>query len=238
MRPWPVSAPCPLLYWPAEGPGPAPLVLMVHGGPVSAWTDSWHPRQAAAFFHALGCHVLLPNPVGSTGHGDAHVDAIWHDWDACTRQLQALLTQAETQSAVSQLLLFGGSFGGWAVNRLATVCESRSLAGIITHAGIFDHAVMVAECDEPAAFVWHLGAGAEALHRSNPAGSVARWTTPSLILHGAKDFNVPVAQALALHHALERRHVPHRLVVFPDEGHHILTPVSYTHLTLPTTPYV
>lgn len=224
VRPWPVPAPCPLLYWPAEGSEPAPLVLMVHGGPVSAWTDSWHPRQAAAFFHALGCHVLMPNPVGSTGHGDAHVEAIWHDWDACTRQLQVLLTQAEAQPAVSQLVVFGGSFGGWAVNRLATVHDARSLAGIITHAGIFDHAVMVAECDEPAAFVWHLGAGAEALHRSDPARSVARWTTPTLILHGAKDFNVPVAQALALHHALERHHVPHRLVVFPDEGHHVLTP--------------
>ncbi len=221
---WSASTPCPVLYWPIAGPGRRPLVMMVHGGPVSAWTDSWHPRQPAAFFHSLGFHVLMPNPVGSTGQGDAHVNAIWHDWDACTRQLQALLRQALERPEVSEVVLFGGSFGGWAVNRLATAIDTPEVAGVITHAGIFDHAVMWADCDEPAAFVWHLGAGVEALHRADPARSVAHWTAPALILHGARDFNVPVGQAMALHHALERQGVPHRLVVFPEEGHHISSP--------------
>ena len=110
------------------------------------------------------------------------------------------------------------------MNRLATMTDIPRLAGIITHAGIFDHGVMRSDCDEPAAFEWHLGPGSEALHRASPARAVAAWTVPALILHGGRDFNVPVGQALALHHALDRRAVPHRLVVLPDEGHHVLTP--------------
>ena len=223
-RPWPVSPPCPTLFWPADPPGPRPLVLMVHGGPVSAWTDSWHARQAAAFFHDRGFHVLLPNPVGSTGHGDAHVDAIWHDWDACTAQLVSLLHQAADHPDVADLFVFGGSFGGWAANRLATRPDVPPLAGVVTHAGIFDHHAMLGACDEPDAFSWHLGPTSEHLHRADPARHVSRWAAPTLILHGARDYNVPVGQALALHHALEQRDVPHRLVVFPTEGHHILTP--------------
>ncbi len=224
VRPWSPDPICPSLFWPAAGTEPRPLVVMVHGGPVSSWTDSWHPRQPAAFFHGLGCHVLLPNPIGSTGYGDAHVEAIWQDWDACAHQLQGLLQQAAARPDVSMIVLFGGSFGGWAVNRLATLPDTPDLAGVVTHAGIFDHGVMWAECDEPAAFAWHLGPGPMALHRASPAGAVEAWNAPALILHGARDFNVPVGQALALHHALERCSIPHRLVVLPDEGHHILTP--------------
>jgi alpha-beta hydrolase superfamily lysophospholipase len=223
-QPWSATPPCPTLFWPASSREPRPLVLMAHGGPVYSWTDSWHPRQSAAFFHELGCHVLLPNPAGSTGHGDAHVDAIWHDWDACTDQLVALLHQAAARPDVSRLILFGGSFGGWAVNRLATRTDVPALGGVITHAGIFDHHSMWSECDEPAAFSWHIGPSPHHRAKADPARFVEHWHTPTLILHGAKDYNVPVGQALALHHALERQGTEHRLVVFPEEGHHILSP--------------
>ena len=225
VQPWHVEPSCPTLFWPADtDDGPRPLVVMVHGGPVSAWTDSWHPRQAAAFFHNLGCHVLLPNPPGSIGHGDAHVEAIWHAWDYCTEALITLLHQASERADIGRIVLFGGSFGGWAVNRLATRPDCPPVAGIVTHAGIFDHHAMLGACDEPAAFRWHLGPTPDHIHRAEPALHIGDWTARTLILHGALDYNVPVGQAVAQHHALERRGVPHRLVVFPDEGHHILEP--------------
>lgn len=221
---WHTKTPCPALFWPSDRQGARPLILLVHGGPVSAWTDAFHPRQPAAFFHAAGAHVLLPNPVGSTGYGDAHVDAVWHDWDRCTDQLVALLHQARARPDVSALVVVGGSFGGWASLRLATREDVPALDAVVAHAAIFDHHTMLAGCDEPAAFAWHLGRGGPALHRADPSRHLSGWRVPTLLLHGAQDFNVPVEQALAARNALAARSVPHRLVVFPSEGHHILAP--------------
>jgi dipeptidyl aminopeptidase/acylaminoacyl peptidase len=62
------------------------------------------------------------------------------------------------------------------------------------------------------------------IERWNPVHHVARWRTPMLVIHGEKDFRIPYSQSLGAFNALQRRNIPSRLLVFPDENHWILKP--------------
>ncbi len=221
---------CPAMWLPTRADGPRPVLVLVHGGPVSAWRDEWHPRITAAGFASLDAHIVLANPRGSLGRGDAHVEGIWHQWSVAVDDLVALLHQVSNDPRVDpdRIALLGGSFGGWAVNRLATRIDAPPLCAVVSHAGIFDHTAMYGSCDEPGAFAWHLGGRPHLLRdkllADDPSQHVVDWNAPALITHGACDHNVPVGQALALHTALLDQGVSSRLVVFPGEGHHILEP--------------
>ena len=75
---------------------------------------------------------------------------------------------------------------------------------------------------------WDLGGpyheNAAAIERWNPVNLVTRWKTPMLVIHSEKDFRIPVTQGLAAFTALQRRNIPSRLLVFPDENHWVLKP--------------
>jgi len=221
---------CPAMWLPTRAEGPRPVLVLVHGGPVSAWRDEWHPRLAAAGFASLDAHIVLANPRGSLGRGDDYIEGIWHQWSVAIGDLVALLHQVAEDPRVDpdRIALLGGSFGGWAVNRLATRIDAPPLCAVVSHAGIFDHTAMYGACDEPGAFAWHLGGRPHLLRdkllADDPSQHVVDWNAPALITHGARDHNVPVGQALALHTALLDQGVSSRLVVFPGEGHHILEP--------------
>jgi dipeptidyl aminopeptidase/acylaminoacyl peptidase len=66
----------------------------------------------------------------------------------------------------------------------------------------------------------------EMYERWNPAAFVKNFKTPTLVIHGELDYRVPVEQGLAMYTALQRRGVPSRLLVFPDENHWVLKPVN------------
>jgi dipeptidyl aminopeptidase/acylaminoacyl peptidase len=66
----------------------------------------------------------------------------------------------------------------------------------------------------------------EGHEKHNPVTHVAEWQTPMLVIHGALDFRVPLEQGLATFNALQRRGIPSRLLVFPDENHWVLQPAN------------
>ena len=67
-------------------------------------------------------------------------------------------------------------------------------------------------------------AAAANYERNNPVNFVQNWRTPMLVIHGERDFRIPYSQSLGVFNALQRRGIPSRLVVFPDENHWILKP--------------
>lgn len=222
----------PLRAWLAlphdAGETPAPLLLWIHGGPLgswNAWSWRWNPWLAVA----QGYAVLLPDPALSTGYGLDFIRRGWGRWgDAPYTDLLAITDAAEARDDVDETktAAMGGSFGGYMANWVAGHTDRFDC--IVTHASLWalesfgpttDRAdYWRREMDEAMAAEW------------SPHRFVEQMTTPMLVIHGDKDYRVPIGEALNLWSELARHHgrddgsLPHKLLYFPDENHWILTP--------------
>jgi dipeptidyl aminopeptidase/acylaminoacyl peptidase len=204
-------------------------VLWIHGGPVAAWGDAWHGRWCARLMAAHGYRVVLPNPAGSTGLGLSWVNDVWgNTWgDRCYRDLMGVVEYLENQGIRPEdMVVMGGSFGGYMTNWIGTQTDRFRL--LVAHASLFHMSAFHGVTDLPA--WWQLMLGAVPwdptadYDRYSPSRHVTRWKTPTLILHGERDYRVPIGEGLALFEALQALGVPSELVVFPDEHHWILKP--------------
>jgi len=214
---------------PADG-GHGGGLVWIHGGPIGAWSDGWHWRwNPLAALHA-GWTVAMPNPRGSTGYGRDFVQGIWGNvWgQACATDVLAVTEALAAREGIDpdRLVAMGGSFGGYMTNWLGT--QTDRFAALVTHASLWDFRAFHGATDHPSWWAhmfghepWQQG---EHLERYNPRAHLDGWTTPTLILHGEKDYRVPIAEALALFEALQHKGVPSELCVFPDENHWILKP--------------
>ena len=206
---------------------PAPLLLWVHGGPLhswNAWTWRWNPWLMAA----RGYAVLLPDPALSTGYGQRMVDRGWAKWGGPPfTDLMALTDAAEARPEIdaTRTGAMGGSFGGYMANWIAG--HSDRFRAIVTHASLWALDQFGPTTDD--ASYW-LGEMTEEMALENsPHLHADRIVTPMLVIHGDKDYRVPIGEALRLWWDLVFRQEdpqdnPHRFLYFPDENHWILTP--------------
>lgn len=217
------------LLRPTEG-GPHPLLLWIHGGPMSAHADVWHWRWNPLVAAAAGYAVALPNPRGSTGFGQAFVDGVWDNrmGAECYQDVLAITDALAARKDLDskRFVAMGGSFGGYMANLLGT--RSDRFQALVSHAGIYSYPQFRSTTDEPTWFAYGFGfepdTDREAFTRHCPQHAVKGWRTPTLVMHGDKDYRVPVTEALALFEALQRHQVPSELVIFPDENHWIQKP--------------
>jgi dipeptidyl aminopeptidase/acylaminoacyl peptidase len=211
----------------ATADAPAPLLLWIHGGPVSssnAWSWRWNPWLMAA----RGYAVLLPDPALSTGYGDAFLQRGWGAWGG--RPFTDLMTMTDAalerpEIDRSRTAAMGGSFGGYMANWVATQTD-RFLA-IVTHASLWHLDAFAGTTDEPS--FWHREFGdplqkQERYVENSPHLRAESIRTPMLVIHGDKDYRVPIGEALRLWNDLGRFEVPAKFLYFPDENHWILTP--------------
>ena len=101
---------------------------------------------------------------------------------------------------------------------------------LVNHAGLFDMPSFYGSTEElwfpehdMGGPVWDKSTDYQ---KFNPSAFVENWKTPMLVLHGLKDFRVPYAQGLGAYTTLQRKGIPSRLVIFPDENHWILKPAN------------
>ncbi len=208
---------------------PSRTVLWIHGGPVHAWTDQWHWRWSPLLMAARGYATILPNPAGSTGFGADWVNGIWgNTWgDRCYADLMGLVDALEAEGSLraADTAVMGGSFGGYMTNWIGGHTDRFRL--LVTHASIFQLSTFSLTTDVPA-WWWLMMAATPwsdpAFDRHSPSRFVAAWRTPVLILHGERDYRVPLTESLALFEALQLAGVPSELAVFPDENHWIGRP--------------
>jgi dipeptidyl aminopeptidase/acylaminoacyl peptidase len=213
-----------------RGEPPLPLLLWIHGGPIHAWGDGWHWRWNPLLALAQGYAVLLPNPRGSTGFGQAFIDGIWNNqWgQQCYEDLMAVVDQVAQRPDIdpARMAAMGGSFGGYMTNWIGT--QTTRFKCLITHASVYAMSSFTGVTDLPA--YWLLEMGGEpysdpvAFDRYSPSRLVAQWKSPTLIIHGELDYRVPISEGLALFEALQYHGVESELLVFPDENHWILRP--------------
>ncbi len=218
------------LLTPQAEEGPHPWLLWIHGGPINQWSDGWHWRWNPLVLVSQGIAIAQPNPRGSTGRGQAFIAEIWGNaWgEQCYRDLM-YVTEALTQHDhldSQRYGAMGGSFGGYMTNWLAG--HTDRFRCMITHASIVHFSMFHGTTDVPGWFAMDMDcdpyAATDALEKDSPHKFLADWKTPTLIIHGEKDYRVPISEALYLFTALQRKGVHSELLVFPDENHWILKP--------------
>jgi dipeptidyl aminopeptidase/acylaminoacyl peptidase len=219
--------------WNAEPGKRYPVAFLVHGGPQGSFGNSWSYRWNPQFYAGAGYAVVFIDFHGSTGYGQAFTDAIRGDWGG--KPLDDLKMGLAAAGAKFPWLdqgracALGASYGGYMMNWIEGNW-SNGFKCIVNHSGIFDNRAMYYETEELWFPEWEHGGPyykAQAAHeKHNPVNYVTKWKTPMLVLHGEKDFRIAYTQSLATFTALQRQGVDSKLVVFPDENHHILKPAN------------
>ncbi|MFJ4029963.1 alpha/beta fold hydrolase [Paenarthrobacter sp. NPDC089989] len=215
----------------ASADRPAPLLLWIHGGPLGSW-NAWTWRWNPWLLVAKGYAVLLPDPALSTGYGQEFIQRGWGEWGkkpfsdlmAVTDAVVARADIDETRTAA-----MGGSFGGYMANWVAG--QTDRFKAIVTHASLWALDQFGPTTD--AAQYWLKEMTAEMAMENSPHLNVRNIRTPMLVIHGDKDYRVPIGEGLRLWYELlsssglpadENGQSPHRFLYFPDENHWVLQP--------------
>jgi dipeptidyl aminopeptidase/acylaminoacyl peptidase len=223
------------LCLPPESDQPAPLMVWIHGGPFSswnAWSWRWNPWVAVAHGYA----VLLPDPALSTGYGQGWFERAWPHraakvWHDVETVLDAALQRADLDAGRTACL--GGSFGGYMTNWVAG--HTRRFDAIVTHAGLWaldQQHVTTDMASFKAGLFGRPDEHPEWYAENSPDNFVDAIRTPVLVVHGNRDYRVPVSEALRLWWDLVSRfdgepdELPHRFLQFTGENHWVLSPAN------------
>jgi dipeptidyl aminopeptidase/acylaminoacyl peptidase len=209
-----------------------PLLVLLHGGPQTMWSNAWGYRWNAQVFSGGGYVTLMINRRGSTGYGQKFTDEITNDWGGkpyvdVMKGVDFALAKYKFIDA-ARMAAAGGSYGGYMADWIAT--HNGRFKAIISHAGTYDKFSMYATEE-----LWFEEHDMQGTPWTNPesyrkwapmtyAGELGKFKTPTLVICGERDYRVPYTQSLEFFNTLQRQGVPSKLMVFPDEGHWILKP--------------
>jgi dipeptidyl aminopeptidase/acylaminoacyl peptidase len=193
-----------------------PVLLMIHGGPFTQY--GWRAFDEAQVYAAAGYAVVMGNPRGSSGYGQAHGRAVIGDvGTVCGADLMALLDQALKAEDLdgSRVGVLGGSHGGFMTTWLAAQHPDRFKAAVSERA-VNATDSFIGSSDIGWFFPGALW-GPEP--DKSPLTYADRITAPMLIIHSEQDWRCPVEQAQRLFVALRLRGAPVEMLLFPGEGH-------------------
>ncbi len=213
-----------------------PVKFLIHGGPQGAWGDSWSYRWNPELFAANGYAVVMINPRGSTGYGQAFTDGVNGDWGGKPyADLMRGLDYAEQRYGFldkSRECALGASYGGYMANWI--LGHTDRFRCIVTHDGMFNPVSAYGTTDELWFNEWEFrGTPWENAARPARLDPYRRWSpmlfethfhTPTLVIHGQLDYRLDVSEGFQLFTALQRLKVPSEMLYFPDEGHWVLKP--------------
>ena len=211
---------------PAPPPsGRYPLVVLVHGGPASSARPGW-PRVAGVLA-SQGFYVLLPNPRGSYGQGEEFTRGNVKDFGY--GDLRDILGGIDAATAAAAAIdpartgIYGWSYGGYMT--MWAVTQTQRFRAAVAGAGIVDWQSYYGQNRIDQWMIPYFGASVYddpwIYARSSPISFIKAVRTPTLVLQGERDAEVPAPQAYEFWHALKTLGVETRLVIYPDEGHHL-----------------
>ncbi|HLA13331.1 MAG TPA: S9 family peptidase [Pyrinomonadaceae bacterium] len=211
-----------------------PLLVLIHGGPQSAWNNNWGYRWNPQIFADAGYVVFMPNPRGSLGYGQQFVNEISADWGGKVfTDLKNGIADVIRRNRFIDASRIGGagaSYGGYMVNWILGHNNDQRFRfkTLVSHAGVYNLTSMYGATEE----LWFPEWEFKGTPWTNPV-MYQRWSphmyaqnfrTPTLVTAGELDYRVPYTESLQLFTALQRNGVESRLLMFPDEGHWILKP--------------
>jgi dipeptidyl aminopeptidase/acylaminoacyl peptidase len=208
-----------------------PVYMLIHGGPHNGATDGFQWRWQAQVFSGWGYVTAWPNFHGSSGFGQAFTDSINPNW--ADQPYEDVIKGAEYLAAQpyvdkERMAAGGGSYGGY----LVTVLMGRAhpFKTLVCHAGVTNLYTQYAA---------DFGAGKrrhgefweqdEIYRKTSPQFGAASFKTPTLVIHGGRDYRVPDNNGIELFNILQNRGVKSRFVHYPDENHWVLKPQNSVH---------
>jgi dipeptidyl aminopeptidase/acylaminoacyl peptidase len=207
-----------------------PVAFLIHGGPQGSFGNDFHYRWNPQFYAGAGYATVMIDFHGSTGYGQAFTDAINGDWggapyeDLMKGLDHALFTWPFLDG--TRVGALGASYGGYMINWIAG--KTDRFRCLVSHDGNLDERMAYFDTEElwfpeweHGGTPWEKPAG---YAKHNPVDLVKNWKTPTLVVHGMKDFRVVYTQGLSTFTALQRKGIPSKLLIFPDENHWVLKP--------------
>lgn len=207
-----------------------PTLLYCQGGPQSAVSQFFSYRWNFQLMAANDYIIVAPNRRGLPTFGQEWNDAISKDWggQAMKDYLSAIDdVSKEFYVDENRLGAIGASYGGYSVYYLAGIHEGR-FKTFVSHAGLFNLTSWYGTTEEMFFANWDVGgpywdkANKEAYETFSPHKLVQNWDTPILVIHGQKDYRVPVSQGMEAYNAAQLRGIPSKFLYYPDEGHWVL----------------
>lgn len=205
-----------------------PGVLHLHGGPWAQW--DWRFDAESQLFAAQGYVVIMPNFRGSWGYGQAFTDALVGKWgDIDYRDSMDAMDFSIEKGWVDgdRMAVYGWSWGGFLTNHVITKTDrfKAAISGasetlVIANYGHDEWQRLWAE--EPG-LPW-LEGNRDLWDKVSPFYSLDKVTTPTLVVGGEHDWNMPILNSEQLYLVLRRRGVPTQLVVYPEQGHSLSVP--------------
>jgi dipeptidyl aminopeptidase/acylaminoacyl peptidase len=213
-----------------------PVKFLIHGGPEGAWGDDWTYRWNAELFAAPtaatpgGYVVIMINFHGSTGYGQKFIDAINGDWGGAPfEDLMKGLDYAEEHYGFidkTRECALGASYGGYMANWV--LGHTDRFKCIVSHDGMFNAESAWGTTEELWFNDWEFKGtpydNREMYRKWSPHEYAKNFRTPTLVIHGQRDYRLDVSQGFDLFTTLQMEGVPSKMLYFPDEGHWVLKP--------------
>ena len=207
-----------------------PVKFLIHGGPQGAWGDDWSYRWNPELFAANGYVVIMINFHGSTGYGQKFIDAINGDWGGAPfEDLMKGLDYAEEHYAFidkTRECALGASYGGYAINWI--LGHTDRFKCLVSHDGMFNAESAWGTTEELWFNNWEFKGtpydNRASYQKWSPHQYAKNFKTPTLVIHGQRDYRLDVSEGLQLFTTLQMEGVPSKMLYFPDEGHWVLKP--------------
>jgi dipeptidyl aminopeptidase/acylaminoacyl peptidase len=212
-----------------------PVKFLIHGGPQGAWGDDWSYRWNPELFAAPtssgpGYVVIMINFHGSTGYGQKFIDAINGDWGGAPfEDLMKGLDYAEKTYPFidkDRECALGASYGGYMANWI--LGHTDRFKCIVSHDGMFNAESAWGTTEELWFNDWEFKGTPydnRALYQKwSPHQYAKNFKTPTLVIHGQRDYRLDVSEGFQLFTTLQMEGVPSKMLYFPDEGHWVLKP--------------
>jgi dipeptidyl aminopeptidase/acylaminoacyl peptidase len=213
-----------------------PVKFLIHGGPQGGWGDSWSYRWNAELFAANGYVVVMINPRGSTGYGQAFVDGVNGDWGGKPySDLMTGLDYAEQHYPFidkTRECALGASYGGYMANWV--LGHTDRFKCVVSHDGMFNAESAFGSTEEDWFNTWEFKGNPwdyygkpdseNPFRKWSPSLNAKNFKTPTLVVHGQLDYRLDVSEGLQLFDTLQLLKVPSKMLYFPDEGHWVLKP--------------